>query len=220
MGHLIGVERDFSAALQDDVPVAAADHVEATRAEERRQSDRSVSETLADWHSAVSTTTGLLEDADLEQPLRFHGVGLPLDPMLIVRAFEMWTHEEDIERATGRALIDPDRESLRRMTDLATGLLPAGIGRQPPVDGQLRLVLTGPGGGTWDVVLPGGEARRAGAGPSGAGDAMRSLAVVDAAMFCRVMANRADLETSQAMHTGSIEAVRALFEGAAALALD
>ena len=220
VGHLIGVERDFSASLENDASVAAADHLEATRAEERRQRDRAVSETLADWHSAASVTIGLLEDADPEQLVRFHGVVLPLDQMLVVRAFEMWTHEEDIERAAGRALTDPDPDTLRRMTDLATELLPAGINGRGPADGQVRLVLTGPGGGSWDVVLPGGETRRAGHGLSGAGENMTSLAVVDAAMFCRVVANRADLSTSRAVHTGAIETVRSLFEGASTLALD
>ena len=78
----------------------------------------------------------------------------------MVRAFELWTHEEDIRRATGRPVADPDAATLSRMTGLATALLPAGVaraGRDRP--GPVRLVLTGPGGGTWDVGLAGGVSR-------------------------------------------------------------
>ena len=77
---------------------------------------------------------------------------LPLCTLLIVRAFELWTHENDIRRAMGWAASVPDPSTLRLMTELAARLLPqAGAGLGEPVD--VRLVLTGPGGGTWDVTV-------------------------------------------------------------------
>ena len=48
----------------------------------------------------------------------------------------------------------PDASTLRLMTELAARLLPHGTARaglRDPV--RVHLVLTGPGGGTWDVVV-------------------------------------------------------------------
>src|SRR5262249_31331763 len=73
----------------------------------------------------------------------------------------------------------PDVPTLRLMTELATSMLPFGAmlaGLQGPVN--LRLVLTGPGGGTWDVVIGGG-------GPQPGGHRLRTH-LVD---FCRPAAH-------------------------------
>lgn len=133
----------------------------------------------------------------------------------MIRAFEVWTHDEDIRRALGRPALDPDGETLNRMTDLATSLLSVGIHAITSVRGRTaRLVLTGPGGGTWDVTL-GGPVRRA-----QAGERVDALATVDAAAFCRVVANRSDLAGSQAALGGDTDVAALVFAGAAALALD
>jgi len=71
----------------------------------------------------------------------------------VVRAFELWVHENDIRRAVGLPPSVPDAPVLRLMSDLAARLLPyaARTGLREPVD--VHLVLTGPGGGTWDVLV-------------------------------------------------------------------
>jgi hypothetical protein len=105
------------------------------------------------------------------------------------------------------------------MTEFATAVLPfgvaiAGVERA----GGVRLVLTGTGGGTWEVPLDGGGAvQRAG---QALHPASPVTVVVDTAMFCRVVANRSDLERSGAVTMGDIEGARALFLGASALAFD
>ena len=138
------------------------------------------------------------------------------DAFLIVRAFELWTHEEDVRRATDRPLADPDPQTLTRMTDLATMLLPAGIARiQPAGDGTARLVLTGTGGGAWDIPVHGGAVARA--RPRQDSDAH---VVIDAAAFCRVVANRSDLARSGAVVSGDAGVARTVLAGATALALD
>ena len=50
-----------------------------------------------------------LGDADVEDPVTLHGFTLPLNSMLTVRSFEMWTHEEDIRRCAGSPLVAPGR---------------------------------------------------------------------------------------------------------------
>ena len=116
---------------------------------------------------------------------------LPLSALLVVRAFEIWVHDNDIRQAAGLPPAVPDPPTLRLMTDLATRLLPraAAAGGLPgPV--AVHLVLTGPGGGTWDVTLD--------AGPGGTQPGPVPLRIVtDAVGFCQLVASRArpaDLE--------------------------
>ena len=42
----------------------------------------------------------------------------------MVRAFELWTHENDIRRAAGLPASVPDPATLRLMTELVAGVLP------------------------------------------------------------------------------------------------
>jgi uncharacterized protein (TIGR03083 family) len=218
VGHLIGVEHAFASTLHGDVSAADADHVASTQPSVQRQLGRPPAQTLQEWTSAINQTLALVQDErDPARPVRFHGFELALDAFLVVRSFELWTHEEDIRKSTGRELSDPDPETLNRMTDLATTLLPAGITRVGGSEAGMsaRLVLTGPGGGAWDVPMQ--DRRVARAAPGSRCDAH---IVVDAASFCRVVANRADLESSGALVTNDIGLARTIFAGAAALALD
>ena len=96
------------------------------------------------------------------------------------------------------------------MTRLAARLLPhaaARTGLHEPVN--VRLVLTGPGGGTWDIAV--------GEGPP---DPVSVRIIADAAGFCRLVANRvtpADLD----LHvTGDPGRAAGVLAAASALALD
>lgn len=210
VGHLIGVEESFQAVLggADDV----ADHIVSTQPTALRQVEQTPTATHREWFDSATASIAALAGVDASKPVSFYGVTLPLDELLIVRAFEMWIHDEDIRRATDRPLAAPDPERLSRMVGLATMLLPAGIARagraQPGT--TARLVLTGTGGGTWDVNLDGAPESR----PA------ESRIVVDAAEFCRVVGNREDQASSQAVVSGDGEVVAGVFIGAAALALD
>jgi len=87
----------------------------------------------------------------------------------------------DIRQAVGWAPSVPDPSTLRLMTDLAARLLPHAAALPEPV--EVRLVLTGPGGGTWDVTM-------------GSAPAAATVAIVaDAVGFCRLAANRLTPET-------------------------
>jgi uncharacterized protein (TIGR03083 family) len=210
IGHLVGVEEAFAAVLRgaDDI----ADHVRDTQAAAQRQHGIAPLETHRQWFDVATTSIALLEDLDASAPVSFYGVTLSLDDVLVIRAFEMWIHDEDVRRATGRALPAPDPERLARMVGLASMLLPAGIARAGhATDGATaRLVLTGTGGGTWDVNLDGASEPR----PAS------SRIVVDAAEFCRVVGNRKDQTTSGAVVSGNAAIATGVLVGAAALALD
>ena len=210
VGHLIGIEEGFAAVLRggDDL----TDHVEDTQETALRQRGVAPLETHRQWFGAATASIALLEDRDASAPVSFYGLTFPLDDLLVIRAFEMWIHEEDIRRATGRELSSPDPERLARMVSLVSMLLPAGIARAGHAreGATARLVLTGSAGGTWDVNLDGAREPRS----------ATSRIVVDAAEFCRIVGNREDQASSGAVVTGDQNVATGVLVGAAALAFD
>ena len=209
VGHLIGVEDDVRRCLSGAPEVADASHVESTQAAAIGQAWPSAL-TRADWRRAADCTLDLVRPADPRTQVAMHGMRLSLGALLVVRAFELWIHENDIRQAAGWAASVPDASTLRLMTELAARLLPhaaARAGLAERVD--VRLVLTGPGGGTWDVTV----------GPGTAGPAAVSI-VTDTVGFCRLVGNRvtpADLD----LHvTGDSGRAAAVLAAASTLALD
>ncbi|MCV2490782.1 maleylpyruvate isomerase family mycothiol-dependent enzyme [Geodermatophilus sp. YIM 151500] len=216
VGHLIGVEDDVRRALAGDPAVAAADHVASTQPTAVGQSGRAPASTRRDWRRSADRTLALLRDADPDGPVALHGLHLPLGALLVVRAFELWTHENDVRAAVGLPGSVPDPSALRRMSDLAVRLLPVGVARvgtgtSVPVD--LHLVLTGPGGGTWDVTF----GRPADQG-SGGGEGVTIVA--DTVGFCRLAANRIRPDQLAPFVSGAVAHADRILAGAAALALD
>jgi uncharacterized protein (TIGR03083 family) len=215
VGHLIGVEHDFQAAL-GLAPASnpGNDHIASTQSTANAQTGRPPEETRRDWLSAVSLTTGhvaAVDDTGLRAPVTLHGATFPLHAYLIVRSFEMWTHDEDIRRATGRPLAAPEPARLTLMTQLAVSLLPAGMMRagRPGLERTVRLVLTGPGGGTWPAAV----------GPADGSPAGARL-VLDTVSFCRLVANRIDDDDSGALVSGDRSLAGHVLAGARTLALD
>ena len=222
VGHLTGVERDFQAGLDaPDGAQADADHVASTDPVAAAQVGRPPSETHDEWRAETAETVDALagvatSPARLGDVIALHGLRMPLGPLLVVRTFELWTHEEDIRRATSRPLQAPDAASLRLMTDLAITMLPAGLRRiERSGDGRsARIVLTGSGGGTWQTGL---GATSAGSRHEGPADVR---IVVDAVDFCRLVANRMDPVALESIVTGDGTLAHDLLTGAASLALD
>ncbi len=216
VGHLIGVETAFLASLRGEPTDAAVDHIESTQPAARAQAGRAPALTHRDWVELARRTLADMAGREPRADATFYGLTLPLDQLLVVRAFEMWIPEADLRRATGRPLADPDPARLARMTDLAVALLPGGmaLAGRTPTSRTARLVLTGPGGGTWSVRLDGSQPATAGRPVSDA------RIVVDAAAFCRVVGDRDDLVGTGAIVDGDGALAADLFSAAAALALD
>jgi uncharacterized protein (TIGR03083 family) len=207
-GHLIGVEDDVQRALSGD-PVQA-DHVTSTQPAADRQAGRPAAATRADWRRAADHTLEMVRGADVDAAVTVWGIPLPLGAVLVARAFELWTHENDIRRVAGLRASVPDASTLRLMTELATGMLPfAALLTGLPGPINLRLVLTGPGGGTFDVAI-GGDA------PEPA-----SIAIVtDVVDFCRLAANRASPADLDLYVTGDRDRAPGVLAATSALALD
>jgi uncharacterized protein (TIGR03083 family) len=211
VGHLIGVEEDVHRCLSGDAGVAEADHIASTQAAAARQAVWPPAVTRTGWRSAADQSLELVRAAgNLEARVAVHGMRLPLGALLVVRAFELWTHDNDIRRVAGLPSSVPDASTLRLMTGLAARMLPYGAtltGLREPV--SLHLVLTGPGGGTWDVAV--GEH---------AGNPARVRIVTDAVGFCRLVANRVDAADLDLHVTGDPGRAAEVLAAAAALALD
>lgn len=211
VGHLIGVEDDVQRCLSGDPDVAHANHIESTQPAADRQAGRPAARTRGEWRRAANRTVALTGAAgDLTAEVAVHGLRLPLGALLIVRAFELWTHDNDIRRAAGLPASVPDASTLRLMTELAAGLLPVAAAHAGLVEPMnLHLVLTGPGGGTWDVPV--------GDGPA---DPVSIGIVTDAVGFCRLVANRATLAELDLHITGDAGPATGLLAAASGLALD
>jgi uncharacterized protein (TIGR03083 family) len=215
-GHLIGVEEDIQGALAGDPAIACTDHVASTQDAAIRQAGRSPALTMRDWRRAADRTLeqararGGAED-DGGGRIAVHGIRLSLDDLLVVRAFELWVHENDIRRCAGLDPSVPDPPVLRLMSDLAARMIPyaaARTGLRDRVD--VHLVLTGPGGGTWDVTM----------GPDGQGPGQDVAIVTDAAGFCRLAANRATPAELDPHITGDAGRAAEVLAVATTLALD
>jgi uncharacterized protein (TIGR03083 family) len=218
VGHLIGVEDDVRRCLAGDQAAADVSHIESTQAAAVAQAGRPPALTRADWRLAADRTLDLVRSADPGTRVALHGMRLSLDTLLVIRAFELWTHENDIRRAAGWDASAPDASTLRLMTELAARLLPhaaaqAGLGA--PVD--VHLVLTGPGGGTWDVTV-GGDAPAPAAAPV---PAPAAVSIVTGAVgFCQLVANRIAPANLDVHVTGDPGQATAVLAAASTLALD
>lgn len=213
VGHLTGVERDVQRALAGDTDVADIDHIASTQDLADAQRGRVPGETLAQWRAMVDATLDRIEASshDPGDVLSMHGMRLSLDSLLVVRAFELWTHENDIRGVVGLPASVPDASTLTLMTDLAVRLLPHAVARTSsvPKPRHLHLVLTGEGGGTWDVPLDNAEAAER-------DDDL--MMVVDAVDFCRLVANRVE-PASLDVHVNG-DGADGVLTAAASLALD
>jgi uncharacterized protein (TIGR03083 family) len=210
VGHLIGVENDVHRCLSGDPAVADVSHVESTQAAAITQVGLPPARTRAEWRQASVRTLDLVRAADPAAKVAMHGMRLPVRSLLLVRAFELWVHENDIRRAIGWAPSVPDPSTLRMMADLAVRLLPgaaARAGAREPAD--VHLVLTGPGGGTWDVAVGDRQPRPAAV-----------TIVTDAVGFCRLAANRITPAELDVCVTGDADLIADVLAAAMTLALD
>ena len=222
VGHLTGVEDDVCRCLAGDRAVSLTGHVESTQAAAARQAGRDPAQTLAEWRDAVSRTLALVAARGhdgLDTSVALHGMQLPLRALLVVRAFELWVHENDIRQAAGLPLAVPDPSVRSLMTRLAATLLPgAAVRAVVPGPGRLHLVLTGPGGGTWDLEWD-PERDPEAASTARPGPAGVSI-VADAVGFCRLVSDRMTPAELTPYITGDRDQAAGVLTAAATLALD
>jgi uncharacterized protein (TIGR03083 family) len=154
---------------------------------------------------------GALIDLDTVMRAGSRVGGYSLASALVIRAFETWTHLDDILRALGREPSAIEAPVMRTMAELAVHTLPmalAATGYEFP-GRTARIVMTGPGGGDWTIAATPGEA------PAPVPHLVMQVPVVE---FCRRFAERLTVDEVPCEIEGDAELARALVDAAPAFA--
>jgi hypothetical protein len=181
------------------------------RAAWRRQAD-----VLLARLTGLAAAPGGAAAGDLDRPVRLAARARPpLRPLrdaLVQRAFETWTHREDLGRQVGGDVVVPPPAETRRIVGLAVAVLPDALraaGLVRPGAG-VQLVLRGPAEGEWVV-------------PLGHTDPVSQVEVTvrgDAVAFTRLVAGRHPVPAFDADVTGPAAVARAFLDVAATLGCD
>ncbi len=206
VGHLLGVERYLLAVFGDEVERArfgsaltdgsALDHVGLTNAAMDEAVTTPPDVLRSQWADAARRSAAVCASADPNERYVLHDLWLTGPEVHLLRAYEIWAHQSDIHAAIGlpRPELAPDvaarmGATLANALNLAMLLTPDPAGAAgaadaadaadavDPLSRTLRVVLTGPGGGTFDV------------GPSRP-DGPESMVVMDLIDFCLLAAGR------------------------------
>ena len=189
---------------------------ERTRAALNRSRGEPPELTRAYWRGQADDIAGrvIAGGAPLSRRLvPFGGVPLPVEHVLLDRAFETWIHADDIAIAVGAALAPPAPDQMHLMAQTAVGILPAvfaELGRTRP-GAAAGVTLTGPGGGEWTVPFGGPGAAHV--------PAQRVTDVrVDVIEFCLLVGGRREVAALDTQITGDVAAGRDVLVAAASLA--
>jgi uncharacterized protein (TIGR03083 family) len=165
VAHLVVIERYTAGQL--GVPGAArvpgGHHLRMGAAEIAAAHDAPAEATRADWAQVAARTVDALRAGSTlgaDAPIDLHGWPFTVSAVLVLRAFELWAHADDIRRACGWPPSSPPPADLRTMSSFSVQSLPLLLGVVAPAVAMApaRVVLTGPGGATFDL---GGDGPRA-----------------------------------------------------------
>ena len=201
VGHLIGTQLSMAAELGLGIATSnSTDHIESTRTAISAGAASTPAAAAAEFARASAVLTDhlvQLDESGLAAPSRFGTIEAEISFLLVVRVFELWTHDNDLRRAVGLDRVEPDDDRLWMMTRTVMPVVER-IGGD-----HLRIVLTGAGGGVWPA----------------SGDEVAEIAL-DAVAFCRRVANRVSLDDLDVDVNGDVEAANMLLDELATLALD
>jgi uncharacterized protein (TIGR03083 family) len=201
VGHLIGTQLLMAAELGLGSPISGStDHIESTRTAISAGSASTPADTATEFNRVSAILINHLSQLDavgLAAQSRFGAINAEIGFLLVVRVFELWTHDNDLRRAVGLDRVEPDADRLWMMTRTVMPIVER-IGGD-----RLRIVLTGAGGGVWPASH----------------DEIAEVAL-DATAFCRRVANRVSLDDLDADVSGDVAAANELLNELATLALD
>lgn len=213
VAHLLATDSLFAANLGAPavVPESQTDLVERTKAVQARHRTLSLATTIAEWRQVRNVLVQVGARTDPDTPVEWVGVEIPTSGMFVIRAFETWTHADDIRIALGQAIDPPGEDALALMTNLLCDALPVALlVREIDVaPSTARIVLTGPGGGRWDVPL--------GGAPLGA--PIDTVLTTDAISWCRLGADRLQPDEVVTLVEGDTALADALLRAAPAFAV-
>lgn len=160
------------------------------------------------WRDATEALDAWAMKDDGPARLPWSGFEVTRRTALATRAFELWTHDDDVRVALGRAREVPTEPELALMSDVAVGILPACVAStRGPAATAARIVLTGAGGGDWVLSFDGRQH----------GDVAVTV-TMDTVTYCRLVAERVTPDDCGAILDGDRDFGRRILESASALA--
>ncbi|MDH4076578.1 MAG: maleylpyruvate isomerase N-terminal domain-containing protein [Acidimicrobiia bacterium] len=192
---------------------SAGDHLGLGAAEADEIAAGAPEASVARWWAAAGRVAAHVGSAafDPSAPVPLHQWPFDAATALVARSFELWTHGDDIRRATGRSLEEVPAEELRIMSSTSVAGLPLLLALQPPPDAEppavltpTRVVLTGPGGGTFALGGPGPQV---------------NLLVADVVDYCRVVSRRLAPHEMASTREGDKRLLSSLLVAAQAIAV-
>jgi uncharacterized protein (TIGR03083 family) len=199
VAHLVGIERlalGWFGAMALPPDEIAADHLAASREAIEELSSADPATLRSTWRNHARRVAEAAAAAPDDLAIMAHDIPVGPDGAMLLRTFELWAHHDDIAAATGRRLLAMDGG---RLLTLSTGLVRAlpftfALRGQATPDATARIVLTGMGGGTYDLSY--GEA----------GDRPRDVTiVVDTYNACRMAQRRLDRDEVRIDFDGDAE---------------
>jgi uncharacterized protein (TIGR03083 family) len=207
VAHVEAIDRAFIDSAASGTFIGAGEVETITHAVLSEHVGESFATTVTRFRSTRRDLIALGDHAPADQRIGGYGSG----DSLVIRAFETWTHHDDIRHVLGRGEAPAPAAVMRTMTELAMRSLPlamAARGTAHP-DRTARFVLSGPGGGEW--TLPCGPADAAGS----VADVVVRMSVVD---LCKRFADRGEPDELAVEIDGDEQLGRELISAANAFA--
>lgn len=173
------------------IPETADDNAERTTATRARHAGSPPARAVAELEAAAEAADAEVSrrgEERLDERIDWWGVPTSVRTALLVRAFETWTHADDIRRAVGADMLAPPTASLLTMANAACGFVPLALtvrGEHHP--GRLVRFRFTDLGTAWEVDL--GVA--GGIRPAGPGEVDAEI-VTEAIDLCRAVGARID----------------------------
>jgi uncharacterized protein (TIGR03083 family) len=191
----------------------ADERAHAAVARHRRLAPSDTLAELNEVYGLVHTAIAALGADASTRIVQWFGLDLSLDVALTQRSFEIWTHADDIRAAIGLDAVPPPGGSLETMSHAAVDTIPLMLSfTGHDAEGRrARIVLTGDGGGTYDLALGLAEPPT-----GGAPDVELELDVVE---FCKAIGDRRTEDDLDYRWTGDAELAEGIVRALPALAV-
>jgi uncharacterized protein (TIGR03083 family) len=130
VAHLAAIETllaDHLGVPVDGVPETGTDNEGRTAATQARHRDLPPAAAVVELEAAAEAVDGEVVargEAGLDDRIDWFGGPAAVRVPLTIRAFESWTHADDVRRALGVPMLPPPRPSLLTMTHSACGFVP------------------------------------------------------------------------------------------------
>jgi len=120
IAHLVTVEEYLGSVLglwEYDIPEGTeSDHRAMTEPAIARRRGTAATVVISEWRARVRQLLDAVGDgATLPARVSFHGLPMAPRNVFVTRAFEIWTHHDDIRRAVGLPLTEPASADVRLM---------------------------------------------------------------------------------------------------------